>query len=203
VENIPRNKSRCSPDLRLAMQTTKVFASRPSALIAPNVRWLRQALRLLERLDDTVYATTAPGLPPHRAGAHLRHVLEFYQCFLEGLDWSHIDYDARRRDESVERSRKAAAATIRSIIHSLQTHPEVRQERIVWVRMEDALCSGVRDAFMESSLSRELQVLSSHTIHHFALIAMTLRAHGVQLDADFGMAPSTLRHLAAKTAEAA
>jgi hypothetical protein len=56
---------------------------------------------------------------------------------------------------------------------------------------------------MESSLSRELQVLSSHTIHHFALIAVTLRAHGVQMDADFGMAPSTLRHLAAKTAEAA
>jgi hypothetical protein len=185
------------------MQSTNAFASRPCALIAINVRWLRQALRLLERLDDTVYATTAPGFAPHRAGAHLRHVLEFYQCFLEGLESSHIDYDARRRDESVERSRNAATAAIRSIIHALETHADVRQERIVWVRMEDAPGSGVRDTFMESSLSRELQVLSSHTIHHFALIAMTLRAHGVELAADFGMAPSTLRHLAARTAEAA
>jgi hypothetical protein len=185
------------------MQPTTVFPSRPSALIATNVRWLRQALRLLERLDDTVYAATAPGLAPHRAGAHLRHVLEFYQCFLDGLESSHIDYDARRRDESVERSRNAAAIMTRSIIHALETHAEVRQERIVWVRMEDAQGSGIRDTFMESSLSRELQVLSSHTIHHFALIAVTLRAHGVQVDADFGMAPSTLRQLAAKTAEAA
>ena len=185
------------------MQPLMVFPSRPSALIATNVRWLRQALRLLERLDDTVYAATAPGLAPHRAGAHLRHVLEFYQCFLDGLESSHIDYDARRRDESVERSRNTAAVTIRSIIHALETHAQVREERIVWVRMEDAQVSGVRDTFMESSLSRELQVLSSHTIHHFALIAVTLRAHGVQMDADFGMAPSTLRHLAAKTAEAA
>jgi hypothetical protein len=48
---------------------------------------------------------------------------------------------------------------------------------------------------MPSSISRELQVLSSHTIHHFALIAMTLRMHGVELDAEFGMAPSTLRYL--------
>jgi hypothetical protein len=185
------------------MQPTTAFPSRPFALIATNLRWLRQALRLIERLDDAVYAATAPELAPHRAGAHFRHILEFYQCFLDGLESSHIDYDARRRDESVERSRNAAIVTIRFIIHALETHAELRQERIVWVRMEDAQDSGVRDTFMESSLSRELQVLSSHTIHHFALIAVTLRAHGVQLDAGFGMAPSTLRHLATKTAEAA
>src|SRR5215469_5697738 len=113
------------------MQPTTVFPSRPSALIATNIRWLRQALRLLERLDDTVYSATAPGFAPHRAGAHLRHVLEFYQCFLDGLESSHIDYDARRRDESVERSRQTAAITIKSIIHDLETRAEVRQEQIV------------------------------------------------------------------------
>jgi hypothetical protein len=185
------------------MKPAMVFSSRPSALIATNVRWLRQALRLLERLDDTAYSAAAPGLAPHRAGAHLRHVLEFYQCFLDGLESSHIDYDARRRDESIERSRQTAATAIKSVIHGLETHAEVRQERIIWVRIEDAQGSGVRDTFMESSLSRELQVLSSHTVHHFALIAVMLRAHGVHLDADFGVAPSTLRHMAAKTAEAA
>jgi hypothetical protein len=164
---------------------------------------LRQALRLLERLDDTVYSAAPPGLPPHRAGAHLRHILEFYQCFLGGLESSHIDYDARRRDESIERDRHTAAMAIKSIIHGLETSAEVRQERIVWVRMEDAQGSGVPDTFMESSLSRELQVLSSHTVHHFAPIAMTLRAHGMEMEPAFGMAPSTLRYLASKTAEAA
>ena len=185
------------------MQPTMAFPSRPSALIATNVRWLRQALRLLERLDDAVYAATAPGLAPHRAGAHLRHILEFYQCFLDGLDSSHIDYDARRRDESIERSRHTAVIAINAIIQGLEARADVRQERIVWVRMEDAQFSGRRDTFMESSLSRELQVLSSHTVHHFALIAMTLRAHGLGMEPDFGMAPSTLRYLASKTAEAA
>src|SRR5215471_5034974 len=106
------------------MQATTVIPSRTSALIATNVRWLRQALLLLERLDDTTYAATAPGFAPHRAGAHLRHVLEFYQCFLEGLEMSHIDYDARRHDESIERSRHAAAIAINSIIHGLETRPE-------------------------------------------------------------------------------
>jgi hypothetical protein len=185
------------------MQATSALSSRKSALIATNIRWLRQALRLLERLDDTVYSATAPGFAPHRAGSHLRHVLEFYQCFLEGLEWSHIDYDSRRRDEAIERSRHAASMAIRAIIRALESHSGLREERIVWVRMEDAVALGVRDSYMESSVSRELQVLSSHTVHHFALIAVTLRAHGIQMDPEFGMAPSTLRHLASKAEEAA
>jgi hypothetical protein len=69
--------------------------------------------------------------------------------------------------------------------------------------MEDAEAVSLSDIFMQSSASRELQVLSSHTVHHFALIAMTLRMHGVEMDPGFGMAPSTLRYLASRNAEAA
>jgi len=185
------------------MRLIESTPSRQSALIEINVRWLRQALRLVGSLDDAAYSTTPRGLSPHRAGAHLRHILEFYRCFLEGLDCSHIDYDARRRDAAIECSRDAAAAAIRSIIRLLETSRDLHQERIIWVRMEDADTNAVREGFMESSISRELQVLSSHTVHHFALIAITLRMHGVDLDADFGMAPSTLSYLAAKTVEAA
>lgn len=177
--------------------------SRQSALIETNVRWLRQALRLVGGLDDTAYATTPRGLAPHRAGAHLRHILEFYQCFLEGLESSHVDYDARRRDDTIEYSREVASAAIRSILRKLETSRDLYQERIIWVRMEDCDSNTAREGFMESSISRELQVLSSHTVHHFALIAITLRMHGVEIDSDFGMAPSTLRYLASKTAEAA
>jgi hypothetical protein len=177
--------------------------SRLEALIGINVRWLRQVSRLLDRVDDAAYATSPRGLAPHRVGAHLRHVLEFYQCFVEGAEASHIDYDARRRDQAVEHSRAAAAEAVWSIIRALETSRDLRQERIIWVRMEDAENNAVREGFMDSSISRELQALSSHTVHHFALIAMTLRMHGVEMDADFGMAPSTLRYLASKTAEAA
>jgi hypothetical protein len=185
------------------MQAINTTPSRQSQLIEMNVRWLRQALRLVEALDDGAYSTPPRALAPYRAGAHLRHILEFYSCFLEGLESSHIDYDARRRDEAVEYSREAALAAIRSIIRALETSRDLRQQRIIWVRMEDAEANAIPDSYMESSVSRELQVLSSHTIHHFALIAITLRMHGVELDSDFGMAPSTLRYLASKTAEAA
>src|SRR5512146_897008 len=104
---------------------------RQSALIAMNIRWLRQAQRLLERLDDKVYSSSAPGFAPHRAGAHLRHVLEFYQCFLEGLRSGQIDYDARRRDESIERRRETAAEAIDDIVYALESRIEARQEHVL------------------------------------------------------------------------
>jgi uncharacterized damage-inducible protein DinB len=164
-------------------------------LIETNVRWLEQALALLSRIDDETYSATAPGMAPHRAGAHLRHIVEFYQAFLDGVDSLQIDYDARRRDPQIESSRAAASRAIETIIDRLRTEPALPFEAIVWVRMEDAP-AGMRDGFLESTVRRELQVLSSHTIHHFALIAVTLRLHGVEMDSDFGVAPSTLRYQA-------
>jgi hypothetical protein len=173
---------------------------RQNTLIATNIRWLNQALGVLERIGDEVYSTSPAGLEPHRAGGHLRHIIEFYECFLDNLDTAHIDYDARGRDKSVERSRSVAAARIREIIGRLQNDCALRSDSIVQVRMEDAGASGLRETFITSSIGRELQALSSHTIHHFALIGIALRAHGVRLDPNFGMAPSTLTYLGAKDA---
>jgi len=173
------------------------MANATQALIETNIRWLRQALALLDRVNDRAYADPPAGFAPHRAGGHLRHILEFYQCFLDGISTLHIDYDSRPRDRAVEVSRAAAAATIRSLVLRLESSPDLRCDATLWVREEDG------DQFLESSLNRELQVLSSHTIHHFALLALTLRLHGLEMDPDFGMAPSTLRYLRTLTAEAA
>ena len=59
------------------------------------------------------------------------------------------------------------------------------------VRPEDAPNA---DEFLQSTIARELQVLSSHSIHHFALIAVTLQAFGVSVPPSFGVARSTLRY---------
>ncbi len=162
------------------------------SLVETNIHWLRQALALLEQVDDRSYTTSPAGMAPHRAGGHLRHVLEFYECFLDGLDADFVDYDSRRRDEQVERSRRAAGSRILKLIERLAEIPRTDLDESVRVRMEDS----EGDApLLLSSVHRELQALSSHTIHHFALIAMTLRLHGVETPPAFGMAPSTLRYL--------
>jgi hypothetical protein len=47
-----------------------------------------------------------------------------------------------------------------------------------------------------------LQFLLSHTVHHFALMALILRAQGADPGDDFGVAPSTLEHRRAALASA-
>ncbi len=46
-----------------------------------------------------------------------------------------------------------------------------------------------------SSLGRELQFLVSHTVHHYALIAIASRMQGIWPKESFGVAPSTLKYL--------
>jgi len=156
---------------------------------------LEQARQLVERLDDRTYSASPAGFEPHRAGGHMRHVLEFYDCFLAGLPSGYIDYAARRRDALLETSRDRAAARIGGIADRLRSDDLDGEDLGVMVRIEEIHDSPpVSGSWMPSSLSRELQTLASHTVHHFALIAMTLRAHGVQVDPEFGVAPSTLAH---------
>ena len=163
-------------------------------LVQVNIGWLRQALALVGQMDDETFSTSPAGLAPHRVGSHLRHVLEFYQCFLDGLATSRIDYDARKRDESIEHRRQSATISIRSIVSRLEEVSSFEEDWKLAVRLENAN----EDVYLTSSVGRELQALSSHTIHHFALIAITLRVHGLEVDPDFGMSPSTLRYQAAR-----
>lgn len=172
------------------------LSRRQLLLIQTNVTWLSQAYALLAEMTDETYTTSPAGMAPHKVGGHLRHILEFYECFLDGVDCAHVDYDARRRDHALEHHRAVAMTRIRALIHQLETKLELRGDHLVFVRMEDADAAASADPYLTSSVSRELGVLSSHTIHHFALIAMTLRLLGCSVDSDFGMAPSTLRYQA-------
>lgn len=163
----------------------QTLRQRQDTLVDINTTWLKQAIQLLDELDDKAFA---------RIGGHLRHVIEFYECFLDGLDMLHVDYDARRRDQSVEQHRRVAAARLQMVIDRLISEPELRGDGAMFIRMEDATGRGVASPFLLSSVARELQVLSSHTVHHFALISLTLQSVGYSVDENFGVAPSTLRY---------
>ena len=177
-------------------------ATANTELISTNIAWLMQALSLVQQLDDVTFRSSPQGLAPHRVGSHLRHVLEFYECFLNGLRFLTVDYDTRQRNHSVENSRDAAAEKISSILRHLEENPRVHSDSVMFVRMENAEAGSVENPYLRSSVSRELQALSSHTIHHFALIAITLKIHGFAVDPDFGMSPSTLRFNANRALEA-
>ena len=166
-------------------------------LIDTNIGCLSQAQNLLESIDDRTYTEPCRLLPDQRASSQMRHVLEFYECFLNGLETGHIDYDARQRNQLLEQSREAALDTIQSIIKRLKSHAALQHDFIIWTRAEDAAHARLDDSYLTSSVARELQSLSGHSVHHFALIGVILKLNGYSVPADFGVAPSTLQYRAA------
>lgn len=167
------------------------------SMAEPNIHLLRQALALLDSLDDATFRTTG-GIGGAKAGIgpHLRHCIDFYEAFLEGAASGRIDYDARHRDPAVERERTRAVAAIERIVAGLSALDTDDTTRLLEVRADAAAWGDPAHAWNRSSLGRELCFLLSHTVHHYALIATLLRSRGIEPDADFGVAPSTLAHQA-------
>ena len=159
-------------------------------LVTECVVVLQQGAALLERLDNTQYNSTR-GLPVRSGvGAHFRHCLEFYDNFLNGVAESRVDYQRRERDPLTETDRDFALTKIAATIDALENLPVHDGATALLVRVEDAAA----DSWCQSSIGRELQSLLSHTIHHYALIALMLRLNGVEPGAEFGVAPSTLTY---------
>ncbi|MEO8139304.1 MAG: DinB family protein [Gemmatimonadota bacterium] len=157
-----------------------------------NCRFLHQGLELLDRLPAEVYRNTSrPGWAP--VGSQFRHVLDHYRGFLLGRSSGCIDYDARPRDRRIETDPAEAAGVMASILESLEQIQVHEADHQVTIKMDSGGDSGVPD-WSASTIGRELQFLSSHTVHHYALIKVLLEDAGVGTSADFGVAPSSLAH---------
>jgi uncharacterized damage-inducible protein DinB len=158
--------------------------------MASNLAVLQQAVDLVERLDDHAFTQLNPALALSSVGSHLRHCLDFYQCLLSGLVLGRINYDDRQRDAQVEQHRHLALIRLKAVIQGLGQLPQNVETHTVKVCLE----GGLDSEQSPSTIKRELQFLLSHTVHHYALIALALRTQGLDPGAEFGVAPSTLQH---------
>ena len=160
-------------------------------LIAENLAALQQAVDLIEQITDDQYTSNDHPIFSSGVGKHIRHILDFYAAFL-GAEDDRVNYDARGRSTDVESSREAAVVRIRETMGALRRvgHPDTP----LVSKNDDC---GERDPAVEyspSSIGRELQFLASHTVHHYAIVAMIMHSLGVEIPIDFGVAPSTLAY---------
>jgi len=162
--------------------------------IAGNIELLRQGIELIDRLDDVLYSKESPALLLNSAGSHFRHCIDFYNCFLAEVGTGRINYDLRTRDEMLEADRALAIEEIEKIVEGLRKLFLVDGSRALQVVLEEARAPRGGLVWSWSSVMRELQSLLSHTIHHYALIALTLRMQGFEPGEEFGVAPSTLEY---------
>lgn len=159
-------------------------------LIQDNIGLLTQGRALIAGLDDSSFTEPPDGVLKAGIGSHLRHCLDFYDSLLCGLRSGLINYDARARDLACELQRALMEKRISQTIASLARIPVEDLSSPVRVILE----GGRMPTPSQSSLARELQFLLSHTVHHFALVAVILRLQGREVPDHFGVAPSSLAH---------
>jgi hypothetical protein len=162
-------------------------------VLEDNADLLDQAASVLGAIDDAAYRhqVSLPG--GQWIGGHVRHIVEFYECLVDGLCAGRVDYDARRRDPLIEMNRPAAIERLHALRRRLLNQARLGEDRVLWVAVEGAMESSGDRTFVLSSIGRELQAVASHTVHHFALIAALLHVSGFEVPADFGVSKATLQ----------
>lgn len=167
---------------------------RGNALIEDNIDMLRQGIELIEKIGDPLYANNHLPFLKAGVGGHFRHCIDFYNGFLSSLETGQINYVRRQRNPLVETNAALAIAEIESIIDKLGHLSAIDLHKPVRVILEESFAPLDASDWSGSTIGRELQALISHTVHHYAIIALALRLQGYEPDAEFGVAPSTLAY---------
>lgn len=151
------------------------------------VECCERCLALLDAVPDDAYS--GDDSSGQAIGPHLRHAIDHFMAFLRGIDTGKIEYDVRDRDERIERSREAARAAVDEIRRGLVSLAPATANREIEIIQTPA--KDTDPMRYVSTGDRELVFLSSHTIHHLALIACLCDQRGISLPESFSLAFST------------
>jgi uncharacterized damage-inducible protein DinB len=150
----------------------------------------------LSQLKEEQYQAPQALLEGNSIGKHVRHIIEFYQCLLEGLPEGRLNYDHRQRQIRLEEDVYFAQQAIEELITQIERvleNPSLLLET----------CFGEEQPLqVPTNWARELAYNIEHTVHHLAILRVLVQAQypDIQLPFGFGIAYSTLQHQTAKSA---
>ena len=149
---------------------------------------LHQVAELVGQLNNEQYTQSMSVLTDNSVGKHIRHIVVFYQCLLNGISAGQIDYDKRERNLLLETDRNYAQDAIRKIINNTA----VIHDRPLTLDMAygDGTCT------VNTSIFRELAYNIEHVIHHLAIIKIGIKTHypEVPLPENLGVAYPTVKY---------
>lgn len=155
-----------------------------------NLLIIRQLTDLLRQLPQGIFYQALKSLHQHSVGQHTRHVAEFYQCLLKGLETGSVNYDGRERNLRIETDKAYAVEVLEM---AAQQIAQLSHNKLMTLHTS---FGGEETAEVPTSFFRELTYLIEHTVHHLAIIRIGLNeAHpDIFIPEHFGVAPSTLQY---------
>ncbi len=149
---------------------------------------LQQLALLINVLDTKTYLDVSVGPYYSSIGSHSRHILDFFNCIIDGLDENKIDLTSRKREEIISTNKEAALIRIAEIQKILIDFADINTDYLVHVT--DNLGQG--NVTVSYTLESILAHANSHAVHHYATIGYMLYALNVEHSiAGFGYNPTT------------
>lgn len=147
---------------------------------------LNELVVLLDQLSDSEYSKQCPQLSNATIGEHTRHIIEMFQCLENFYAAGLVNYDKRERNILIQTSTEFAKSKIVDIQNNLdKPNKKIELQQII----DD------EEIRIDSNYHRELLYNLEHCIHHQALIKVAiLQCENIQIDANFGVARSTIEY---------
>jgi len=161
---------------------------------------LLQGLGLLFELKDHNYSHSVPAPFNASVGQHYRHVLEHFHSLIVGVRAGEVNYDARERNPRLQGEVTYASIATCDVLRALKGYTEDTLGRPCKV-INSVGYGASNPSTFESNVSRELAYCVGHAIHHYAIIRLICHEIGISVPAKFGVAPSTLKHMASLAAD--
>jgi len=160
---------------------------------------LLQIKELICNMKEEDFSKKLEILSGSSIGQHLRHILELYQCLLDGNIINEVNYDNRKRNLKLESDPAYALNFIEEITDKIN---HLKGDKMLTLFGSFTADSDHKTAIM-TSIYRELAYNLEHSIHHQALIKIGLSAMGLSylVDSDFGVAPATIKYQNSKKIE--
>lgn len=129
-------------------------------------------------------------------GKHVRHIIDHFRVFRDGLASNCIDYNKRNRESEMERNMFVACQALAEFKRWIESTDQLDNDRPISI-FSEVSCQKTINAKINSNVMRELHYIAYHSIHHLAYCALMASQHGIKLETEIGIAPGTATYLRA------
>jgi len=154
-------------------------------------RQLDEIAAIVVSINETAYVARPVADVSGSIGEHVRHCLDHIGALVGATSSTTLSYDRRVRGTAVEREPSEALR----MIMRLKTAVNRWGERDIDepLRVVSMITASGESVTGWSTLGRELAFVTSHTVHHQAMIAVLLSLAGLDVPEHLGLAPATPR----------